>query len=218
MYYTHLGELPDLRENYAVFYIKDVEETEFSTPTTRRSSLSNRAKKEVPQEDMDEDEEEEESTPTFSRARSRRLAARRRSETEVNEDAEDERSEIEHEEVEDDEKTSNIDVSASGRPIRRVTRNRLNSSTGQDVINEVVSEDEEDIPIVRRTSARHSSNNKKPRGDEMSISSEPIMSTQDQGIRRSSRRISKPILKEAKDDSSSDSDDKNDENSGKFLN
>ena len=52
-------------------------------------------------------------------------------------------------------------------------------------------------------------------GDEMSISSEPIMSTQDQGIRRSSRRISKPILKEAKDDSSSDSDDKNDENSGK---
>ena len=52
----------------------------------------------------------------------------------------------------------------------------------------------------------------------MSISSEPIMSSQD-GIRRSSRRIPKPILKEPKEDSSSDdSDDKNDENSGKFLN
>merc|ERR1712088_376876 len=122
----------------------------------RRSSSNNRkAKKEIPQEDMDEKEHEDE----------------------------------------DNEKTNNIDVSASGRPIRRVTRNRLNSSTGQEVINEVESEDEEDVPIGRRTSARRSSNNKKPRGDEMSISSEPIMSSQD-GIRRSSRRIPKPILKE----------------------
>ena len=175
----------------------------------------------MPQEDMDEDEEEE-STPTYSRIRSSRLAARR-SERELNEDAEDERSEIEHEnededDDEDNEKNSNIDVSASGRPIRRVTRNRLNSSTGQDVINEVESEDEEDIPIGRRTSARRSSSNKKPRGDEneRAISSEPIMSSQE-GIRRSSRRTPKPILKETKDGSSSDSDDKNDENSGKIL-
>ena len=103
-----------------------VEEKEPSTPTTRRSSLRGRESKD--EDDDDEEMEEQESTPT-SRSRSRRSAALRRSKNEQNDDAEDEHSDIAHK-----------DDSDSNRPIRRVTRNRLNNS----VENEAQDDDDEE--------------------------------------------------------------------------
>ena len=186
-----------------------VEEKEPSTPTTRRSSLRGQESKD--EDDDDEEMEEQESTPT-SRSRSRRSAALRRSKNEQNDDAEDEHSDIAHK-----------DDSDSNRPIRRVTRNRLNNSVeneAQDDDDEEEEEDdddndEEDVPIGRTRSTRMSSSNEKKSRDQMSISSEPIM--HQDGIRRSSR-TSKPISRFGKRGLSSEEEsDKNTRRSCKYT-
>ena len=184
-----------------------VEEKEPSTPTTRRSSLRGRESKD--EDDDDEEMEEQESTPT-SRSRSRRSAALRRSKNEQNDDAEDEHSDIAHK-----------DDSDSNRPIRRVTRNRLNNSVeneaqdDDDEEEEEGDDDEEDVPIGRTRSSRMSSSNEKKSRDQMSISSEPIM--HQDGIRRSSR-TSKPISRFGKRDLSSEEEsDKNTRRSCKYI-
>ena len=100
----------------------------------------------------------------------------------------------------------------SGRPIRRVTRNRLKSTSEKEEENDDDNDaemDEEDTPIGRRSTRMA---NKKSR-DEISISSEPIIGRD--GIRRSSRNLSKSVKRDSSSEEEEESD-KDERKSGKY--
>ena len=101
----------------------------------------------------------------------------------------------------------------SGRPIRRVTRNRLKSTSEKEEENDDDNDaemDEEDTPIGRRSTRTA---NKKSR-DEISISSEPIIGRD--GIRRSSRNLSKSVKRDSSSEEEEESD-KDERKSGKYI-